>query len=134
LGNQFLTSNLMTEIPNKLYFKIGEVAGLAHVEPFVLRYWQKEFKQLNPKKNNKGQRRYTKKDVELVLTIARLRYKENYTIQGIKKLLSRPKTHPKNTNTLKLDRDHKREIRQVFINLYNEIEAMLELLNRQQFR
>jgi DNA-binding transcriptional MerR regulator len=75
-------------IPDKLFFKIGEVADLARTKPHVLRYWESEFKVLKPVKNASGQRVYRRKDVELVLEINRLLYEEQYTIAGAKKKLS----------------------------------------------
>jgi DNA-binding transcriptional MerR regulator len=77
----------MTEIPEKLYFQIGEVSEITRVEPHVLRYWQEEFRQLNPKTTHAGRRRYTRKDIELILRIAHLRYQEKYSIASIKRLL-----------------------------------------------
>lgn len=74
-------------IPDKLFFKIGEVAELAGVEQHVLRYWEEEFEPLKPQKNRAGQRLYKRKDVDLVLTIKRLLYEERYTIAGAKKKL-----------------------------------------------
>ena len=73
------------KIPDKLFFKIGEVAKLAGVEQHVLRYWEDEFEALQPKKNKSGQRFYEKKDVELILKIQKLLYLERYTIAGAKK-------------------------------------------------
>ena len=73
------------KIPDKLFFKIGEVAELAGVEQHVLRYWEDEFETLRPKKNRSGQRLYEKKDVDLILEIQRLLYLEKYTIAGAKK-------------------------------------------------
>ena len=75
------------KIPDKLFFKIGEVAELAGVEQHVLRYWEDEFEILQPNKNRAGQRLYEKKDVELILEIQRLLYLEKYTIAGAKKKL-----------------------------------------------
>lgn len=75
------------KIPDKLFFKIGEVADLAGVEQHVLRYWEDEFDTLKPNKNRSGQRLYEKKDVELILEIRNLLYKEKYTIAGAKKKL-----------------------------------------------
>ena len=74
-------------IPNRLFFRIGDVAGLADVEPYVLRFWETEFSQLSPKKTSSGQRQYRRKDVELVLEIKRLLYDEGYTIAGARKVL-----------------------------------------------
>jgi DNA-binding transcriptional MerR regulator len=75
-------------IPEKLFYKIGEVSTIAQVEPYVLRYWESEFSFLKPRKNKAGQRIYTKKNVELVLQIKNLLYKEKYTIAGVKKKFS----------------------------------------------
>ncbi|MEO7142377.1 MAG: MerR family transcriptional regulator [Bryobacteraceae bacterium] len=80
------------EIPDKLYFRIGEVSRLAAVPAYVLRYWETEFSALGPKKSGKGHRLFRRKDVELVLEIKRLLYEKRYTIEGAQKYLaSRPK-------------------------------------------
>ena len=80
------------EIPNKLYFRIGEVAKLAGIKPYVLRFWESEFSGLGPKKSGTGHRLYRRKDVELVLEIKRLLYERRFTIEGARKVLeSRPK-------------------------------------------
>ena len=79
------------KIPDKLFFKIGEVAELAGVEQHVLRYWEDEFETLQPNKNRSGQRLYEKKDVELILEIQHLLYMEKYTIAGAKKKLKENK-------------------------------------------
>lgn len=72
-------------IPDKLFYKIGEVSRLADIEPYVLRYWETEFPFLKPRKNKSGQRVYIKKDLELVFQIKRLLYQERYTIEGVRK-------------------------------------------------
>ena len=82
---------MITLIPDKLFFKIGEVADLASVEQHVLRYWEDEIDLLKPTKNKSGQRLYKKKDVELVLEIKRLLYEEKFTIAGAKNKLKRYK-------------------------------------------
>ena len=74
-------------IPDKLFFKIGEVAVIAEVEQHVLRYWEDEFDVLKPNKNRSGQRLYQKKDVDQVLEIKRLLYADKFTIAGAKKKL-----------------------------------------------
>jgi len=80
------------EIPNKLYFRIGEVAKLAAIKPYVLRFWESEFSGLGPKKSGTGHRLYRRKDVELVLEIKRLLYEKRFTIEGARKVLeSKPK-------------------------------------------
>ncbi len=75
-------------IPDKLYFKIGEVCEIVGVEPHVLRYWEQEFPQLAPQKSAAGQRLYRRKDVETALRIKTLREDEGFTIAGAKKRLS----------------------------------------------
>ena len=80
------------EIPDKLYFRIGEVARLAGIKPYVLRFWETEFPALDPKKSGTGHRLYRRKEVQLVLEIKRLLYEKRYTIEGARKFLDgRPK-------------------------------------------
>ena len=74
-------------IPEKLYFKIGEVCDLVGVQAHVLRYWETEFPQLAPQKNRSGQRSYRRKDVEISLRIKELLYDDMYTIAGARKKL-----------------------------------------------
>src|SRR5215204_4288401 len=74
-------------IPEKLYFKIGEVCDLVGVQAHVLRYWETEFPQLAPQKNRSGQRSYRRKDVEISLRIKELLYDDEYTIAGARKKL-----------------------------------------------
>ena len=75
-------------IPEKLFFKIGEVCELAGVQAHVLRYWESEFSMLAPQKNRAGQRVYRKRDVEMALRIKELLYEDQYTIAGAKKRLA----------------------------------------------
>ena len=75
------------EIPDKLYFKIGEVSELLGVEPYVLRYWETEFAVLSPKKSGTGHRLYRRKDVELLLRIKHLLYEKRFTIEGARQSL-----------------------------------------------
>ncbi len=74
-------------IPEKQYFRIGEVAEIADVEPYVLRFWETEFDTLAPSKSKTNQRRYSRKDVGLVLRIRDLLYEDGYTIPGARKQL-----------------------------------------------
>jgi DNA-binding transcriptional MerR regulator len=74
----------MVAIPDKLYFKIGEVSRITGVKPYVLRYWESEFNIITPQKSKTNQRVYKKKDIELVLEIKRLLYSEKYTLSGAK--------------------------------------------------
>jgi DNA-binding transcriptional MerR regulator len=75
------------EVPNKLFYKIGEVCEITDTQPYVLRYWESEFKLLRPKKNPAGQRLYRKADLELVLRIKSLLYEERLTLEGARKRL-----------------------------------------------
>ncbi|MGB8507855.1 MAG: MerR family transcriptional regulator [Pyrinomonadaceae bacterium] len=75
-------------IPEKLFFKIGEVCDITGVQAHVLRYWESEFPMLAPQKNRAGQRTYRKRDVEMVLRIKELLYEDQYTIAGAKKKLT----------------------------------------------
>jgi DNA-binding transcriptional MerR regulator len=88
------------EIPNRLYFRIGDVVKLTGVEAYVLRYWETEFSQLSPKKSGTNQRLYRRKDVETVLEIKHLLYVMRFTIEGArahlanKKMLARSQPAP----------------------------------------
>jgi len=82
------------EIPDKLYFRIGEVSRLAGIKPHVLRFWETEFPGIGPKKSGTGQRLYRRKDVELVLEIKRLLYGKRFTIEGARKFLEDKARNP----------------------------------------
>jgi len=73
---------------NKLFYRIGEVSRLSGLEPYVLRYWESEFPQLKPNKGKSGQRLYSKKELDTVLQIKQLLYKEGYTIAGARKKMN----------------------------------------------
>lgn len=77
-----------TEIPDKLFFRIGEVSRLLAVEPYVLRYWETEFPSLSPKKSDTGHRLYRRKDVEQLLQIKELLYARRFTIEGARQTLA----------------------------------------------
>ena len=84
-------------IPDKLYFRIGEVSRLCGLPSYVLRFWETEFPQLKPSKSSTGQRMYRKLDVEGVLRIKRLLYEEGFTIAGARQAL-RAETRKKQSN------------------------------------
>ena len=75
------------DIPDRLYFKIGDVARLCAIEPYVLRFWETQFPQLKPNKSGTGQRLYRRREVELALEIKRLVYGEGYTLSGARQVL-----------------------------------------------
>ena len=113
------------KIPDKLFFKIGEVAELAGVEQHVLRYWEDEFETLQPNKNRSGQRLYERKDVELVLEIQRLLYMEKYTIAGAKKKLK--ESRKKNTQlSLGFDRESFLDQKKKII---SELESIIKVID-----
>jgi DNA-binding transcriptional MerR regulator len=74
-------------IPDRLYFKIGDVARICKIEPYVLRFWESQFPQLKPNKSGTGQRLYRKRDVEIAVEIKRLVYGEGYTLSGARQAL-----------------------------------------------
>src|SRR5579863_16075 len=78
----------LPEIPDKLFFRIGEVSQIVGVEPYVLRYWESEFRELSPKKSSSGQRMFRKRDVELLLRIRHLLYDRKFTIEGARKVIA----------------------------------------------
>jgi len=114
------------EIPDKLYFKIGEVSELLGVEPYVLRYWETEFPLLSPKKSGTGHRLYRRKDVELLLRIKHLLYEKKFTIEGARQSLqaesraAKPKASKRSQKEL-FSEDPLPEIRR-------ELAGILELL------
>ncbi len=77
----------VTPVPDKLYFKIGEVSKIAGVPTHVLRFWETEFPRINPRRTDSGQRLYTRKEVELVLEIKTLLYQRRFTIDGARQHL-----------------------------------------------
>ena len=86
-------------IPEKIYFKIGEVCDIVGVQAHVLRYWETEFSMLSPQKNRSGQRSYRRRDVEISIRIKQLLYDEMFTIAGAKKKLQ---TEMRETSKLKI--------------------------------
>src|ERR1700681_4768943 len=120
------------EIPDKLYFRIGDVSRLAGIKPYVLRFWESEFPGLGPKKSGTGHRLYRRKDVEMVLEIKRLLYEKRYTIEGAKKILDRrPRSEAAKSAGLKPE-PSQRELfpgAPVLDKIRQELAAILELLN-----
>jgi DNA-binding transcriptional MerR regulator len=100
----------LASIPDKPYFKIGEVAELAGVEPYVLRYWETEFRTIRPEKTRTKQRLYRRKDVEAVLAIKKLLYDEGYRIDGAKKRLRELAGEAPSASALELAADLKKAL------------------------
>jgi len=78
----------LSEVPDRLYFRIGEVSSITGVPPYVLRYWESEFPALQPRKSGGGQRLYRKRDVFMILEIRKLLYQERYTVAGARRRLT----------------------------------------------
>ena len=106
------------ELPDKLYFKVGEVSAITGVPAYVLRFWETEFKKIKPKRTPSGQRLYRKNDIELILRVKHLLYEKKYTIQGAKQhLKTKPAEKMKKSSTITLD-----EIR-------SELESIRDLIS-----
>jgi DNA-binding transcriptional MerR regulator len=104
-----MTSVARGSLPPKLYYRIGEVAELVGVEPHVLRYWEREFRSIRPTKSAKGQRVYSRRDVENLLRVRELLYSEGFTIAGAKKKLQRAGAEPLELASVR-DLDDAREV------------------------
>lgn len=97
---------------DRLFYKIGEVSSIAEIESHVLRYWESEFPFLKPRKNDKGQRIYTRKDLELVLQIKNLLYNEKYTIAGVRNKFS-SKTLKRNSVSMETIQGVKKKLKEI---------------------
>ena len=114
------------ELPDKLYFKIGEVAKIVGVKPYVLRYWETEFSVVKPGKTPSRHRLYRRRDVEMLLEIKHLLYNEGYTIAGAKKRLK--ETHREESAQLLLSVTEK-AYKKMLSSIKQEILSLCELLN-----
>ena len=101
------------EIPDKLYFRIGEVARLAGIKPYVLRFWETEFPALGPKKSGTGHRLFRRKDVELLLNIKHLLYDRKFTIEGARDYLKKGRKAEERLTAIQ----SLKQIRQFFLEL-----------------
>ena len=113
-------------IPNKLYFKIGEVSAIAGVEPYVLRYWESEFKAIKPSRTRSKQRIYRRKDVELILEIKKILYEEKFTIAGARKRLQTVTSE--NKQQLNFDFTAKKDRQKILKEITEELKALRKLL------
>jgi DNA-binding transcriptional MerR regulator len=92
-------------IPDRLYFKIGDVARICQLETYVLRFWETQFPQLKPNKSGTGQRLYRRRDVELALRIKHLVHTEGYTLAGARQVLGQRRTSPQPAPHLEFQAD-----------------------------
>lgn len=119
------------DLPDKLYFKIGEVAKIVGVKPYVLRYWETEFSMIRPGKTRSKHRLYRRRDVEALLEIKRLLHNERYTIEGAKRRLktpakaAAPAPEPRPQLTLPLG---ERTYRNALVRVRKDLQALYDLL------
>ncbi len=121
-----------TLIPDKLYFRIGDVAKLCGVEAYVLRFWETEFPQLKPNKSGTGQRLYRKRDVELALRIKQLLYADGYTIAGARQVFAAESRESKKTTQPELPMKRRSEqgsAEKMLLKLRGELREILGILS-----
>lgn len=123
-----------TRIPNKLFFKIGEVCEITDTQPYVLRYWESEFPALAPAKNSSGQRIYRRRDIETVLRIKQLLYEEGFTIAGAKKRLEQELLEKNGTERRGAPEDELSEPGTVAVPAADERTRLVLIEVRQQLR
>lgn len=119
----------LKRIPDKLAFKIGEVADLVGVKAYVLRYWETEFEALSPKKSKNNQRMYERKDVETLLMIKKLLYRDRFSIEGARAALKRMKKQKDQVHSVVSAVDHLEDIKdkvQVLIHRTQKIKALFK--------
>ena len=120
------TRETKPQLPDKLYFRIGEVADLVGVKPYVLRYWESEFSILKPTKTRSKHRLYRRKDVETLLQIKRLLHDERFTIEGARKRIkSVPKEDRRTAELTAADRTY----RSVLVRIKKDLEALHHMLS-----
>ncbi|NJL24528.1 MAG: MerR family transcriptional regulator [Calothrix sp. SM1_5_4] len=117
----------LSRIPDKLAFKIGEVADLVGVKAYVLRYWETEFEVLKPKKSKHNQRMYERKDVENLLLIKKLLYRDRFSIEGARSALKKLKKDNVRVKQIKTIAEHIDEAKDRLMDVMDEI-ASLRLL------
>ena len=107
---------------DRLFYKIGEISDVADIEPHVLRYWESEFPFLKPRKNQTGQRIYSRKDMELVLQIKNLLYKEKYTIAGVRRKFG-SSTLKKNSVSIETIKGVKKRLKEILDTLNRDLSS-----------
>lgn len=125
--------NIVTEvtIPDKLYFRIGDVAKLLGVETYVLRFWESEFPQMRPNKSGTGQRLYRKRDVETAVRVRNLLHGEGYTIAGARQVLTQDAARAKSPQLALIDKPvQPRAADAKMAKLRNELKELLGILSK----
>ena len=132
VASSVFDSQLLDEIsaiPNKLAFKIGEVAKMAGVKTYVLRFWETEFKTLKPQKAKNGQRIYHKSDVEKVLVIKKLLHRDRYSIEGAITMLKKLHSQGSEVKNIKLNQNKYEDTRDQLKLLIDRIDTMSSFFN-----
>ncbi len=119
----------LEKIPDKMAFKIGEVARLIGVKTYVLRYWETEFEALNPKKSRNNQRVYEKKDVVMVMMIKKLLYEDRFSIEGAKTALRKLKKDTRKATEIRQLGSHLEQVTDQLRDLVDEISRVKVLFN-----
>ncbi len=116
----------------KLYYSISEVSSITGIKPYILRYWEREFPELKPKKFTSGKRRYKKKDIETILFIKKLLYEENYRIEGAKLKIrgDRDLTSKKSSDDASELKAGTEGIRVLIEEIKTEVEEILDILSK----
>ncbi|WP_233562387.1 MerR family transcriptional regulator [Sorangium cellulosum] len=117
------------QLPAKLYYRIGEVAGIVGVEPHVLRYWETEFRSIRPQKSAKGQRVYSRRDVETLLKVKELLYSHRFTIAGARRKLREGGIEPPPPDVGASSEEVQR-MRAALVEIRGELLALMDELDR----
>ena len=117
------------QLPAKLYYRIGEVAGIVGVEPHVLRYWETEFRSIRPQKSAKGQRVYSRRDVETLLKVKELLYSHRFTIAGARRKLREGGIEPPAPDA-GVSSEEAQRMRAALVEIRSEVLALMDELDR----
>jgi DNA-binding transcriptional MerR regulator len=121
------------EIPEKLYYSIGEVTRITGIEAYVLRFWETEFPSLKPRKNKKGHRTYRKKDIEIILKIKELLYDNKFTIPGAREVLKGKRSTVVPSRPARRGRQTQAPVDAEFLtDIHHELTDILGLLERER--
>jgi DNA-binding transcriptional MerR regulator len=118
----------LSRIPDKLAFKIGEVADLLDVKAYVLRYWETEFDILKPKKSKHGQRMYERRDVENLMLIKKLLYRDRFSIEGARSALKKLKKDNVRVKQIKTITEHIDEAKDRVFDLIDDISLLRQIV------
>lgn len=118
----------MAKIPDKMAFKIGEVADLLDVKPYVLRYWESEFEVLKPKKSKHNQRMYERKDIESLILIKKLLYRDRYSIEGAKQAFRKEKKSTQQVKQIKSMAEHLDSAKDMAYEILDSVQALRQIV------